>query len=503
MSDLLFAFFRFLLIPVKPLLAASAPAFLAPLLLFLVPVLNIANFLATPLIVYLALRGSRFNNYICLDPVSRNILLLKPFLAESSNRASCIEIGGVMYFIMRTCPSSALKNLIVVRPEGKKSILDYQLVFNVVEPREKEFLSKGNYWEKKLKKQTTPAFSIRWGDILEAEDREKLLEFLEKNSGGKLDRNLLEPFRLEPERASYTELWLKEFSGAPKRDKLTPLSAGAKLGDDKYTIVRKVGMGGQATIYLARSLKDPQEEFVVLKEFMLPVYPDIRVRKKAAERFQNEAAMLGRLKHPQIARFFDLFLEDHRAYLVIEHIEGQSLKDLVLAEGAQPEESVLEIARQVAGIIKYLHEQDPPVLHRDLTPDNMMLENGQVKLIDFSVAQEHSSGITGSVVGKPNYISPEQFRGKPTKQSDIYSLGATLYYLSTGSDPPPITVLHPTKVNDSLSTAFDALVAKATQLDPQLRFQNIDEFQQELSLVQERLTPGKLTKGQEDLVDLL
>ena len=101
-------------------------------------------------------------------------------------------------------------------------------------------------------------------------------------------------------------------------------------------------------------------------------------------------------------------------------------------------------------------------------------------MIDFSVAQEASFGVTGSVVGKPNYISPEQFRGKPSVQSDIYSLGATLYFLLIGCDPPPITVLHPQAVKDSISQALDQITARCTQLDVNNRYASASDLVHDL-----------------------
>jgi serine/threonine protein kinase len=133
----------------------------------------------------------------------------------------------------------------------------------------------------------------------------------------------------------------------------------------------------------------------------------------------------------------------------------------------------VDTATQILEILCYMHEQNPPVIHRDLTPDNVMLDqNGRVKLIDFSVAQEASSGVTGSVVGKPNYISPEQFRGKPTVQSDLYSLGATMYFLLLGHDPSPISVLHPKTENDQITSEVDAIIARCTQPELVKRFES-------------------------------
>jgi serine/threonine protein kinase len=220
---------------------------------------------------------------------------------------------------------------------------------------------------------------------------------------------------------------------------------------------------------------------VALKEFVLPVYPDARLRKQAAERFQVEAEMLSRLQHPQIVRFLDLFIEDHRAYLVLERAEGTTLKALVRSGGALPEKRVTALALQMCEILGYLHSRTPPVCHRDFTPDNLILgSDGLIRLVDFSVAQQIESRLTGSIVGKPAYMAPEQFRGKPTPASDIYSLGASLFYLLIGHDPEPISESHPRAENAAVTTAMDDIVARATRPDASQRYHDVQKVKQDL-----------------------
>src|SRR5262249_27367437 len=106
----------------------------------------------------------------------------------------------------------------------------------------------------------------------------------------------------------------------------------------------------------------------------------------------------------------------------------------------------------------------PPVVHRDFTPENLiLLGDRQIKLIDFNVAQELESTSTKTVVGKHAYIPPEQFRGRAVIQSDIYALGGTLFFFLTGEDPEPITSVHPKEKVSSVSAELDAIVARATQ----------------------------------------
>lgn len=176
----------------------------------------------------------------------------------------------------------------------------------------------------------------------------------------------------------------------PKRDKLRPLEPGVILHNGKYRVIGKIGIGGQGTVYYAHAgLSETVSEEVVLKEFVLPIYPDPRVRKQSAERFQEEASLLSRLDHNQVVDFKEIFIEDHRLYMAMEKVEGMTLEELVQSYGPQPTQYVIDLMRSMAQILLYLHNLNPPVIHRDFTPDNLILKpDGAVKLIDFSVAME-------------------------------------------------------------------------------------------------------------------
>lgn len=347
----------------------------------------------------------------------------------------------------------------LVRPKKKRSNLDYVIV---------------------LYTGSKPAVPIRYGDILSPWHRMKFIEGLNRNLPENVScEELKDVFGSPNIRQSYTEIWLRELAAAPKRDKLTPLAPGLHLQDGAYTVQEKIGMGGQGTVYLARSQKLPDDSnLVALKEFMLPVFPDPKVRMKAAERFQIEAEMLARLQHPQIVRFHDLFIEDHRAYLVMERAQGENLKALVQKAGKLSEREVARLAWQMCGILKFLHSNDPPITHRDFTPDNLILnDEGMLKLIDFSVARQVESNVTGSVVGKPNYMAPEQFRGKPIPQSDLYSLGATMFFLLTQEEPEAIQSAN---LGNSFSRKMNEIVARATAIEPNERFESAEAMAAEL-----------------------
>lgn len=344
------------------------------------------------------------------------------------------------------------------RKTGMRSHLDCRIIFE--------------------RKNGTVAGAIRYGDIDSPFERMQFVNALEERLGNRLDPLIKQVFSDKGERESYTELWLRELNAPPKRDKLVPLAPNMTLHNGEYTVREKIGLGGQAAVYLAQSNKlSAGEDLVAIKEFILPVFPDPRVRKAAAERFQTEAELISRIKHPQIVRFLDLFIEDHRAYLVLERIKGMNLKQFVESRGPLNEDHVIQLAIQMCDILTYLHNQNPPIAHRDFTPDNLMLtDGGLLKLIDFSVAQASVSNLTGSVVGKPEYIAPEQFRGKPTPLSDLYSLGGTMYFLLTGKNPQAISVSKPV----TCSAALSEVIAHATAIDASKRFQSAEEMKQAL-----------------------
>lgn len=305
---------------------------------------------------------------------------------------------------------------------------------------------------------------------------------------------------------SYTELWLKYFSVPAERQKTGMLENSMYLDNGRYQIVGTVGGGGQGTAYLAQvSTQNNQStthdvshivevdadklrinDQVVLKEYVLPVHRGQLTAERTAEKLRAEAAILQKLDHPQIVKLKDAFIEDFRGYLVLEFVSGESLKTIVERNGPQPEADVINWALRTCDILEYMHAQSPPVVHRDITPDNLMLQDdGTIKIVDFNVAYQVDSSATSTVVGKHAYIPAEQFRGKPTTQSDIYSFGGTLFFLLTAKEPAPITQSHPKRVNERVSKEFDDVVARMTCTSLTERFADIAQVRnalQELSV---------------------
>lgn len=267
----------------------------------------------------------------------------------------------------------------------------------------------------------------------------------------------------------YTEIWFSVFNDNSTGTREGELTAGQILRDGEYCVSAKIASGGQAVIYSGEQ-KDGRK--VVLKEFQLSQGESLEATVESAKFFESESSILGQLKHPMIVQMLDMFYEQGRVYLVLEHVDGQSLRQHVQTYGPMNEARALSIGEQLCTILQYMHAQEPPVVHRDFTPDNIILRaDGTIKLIDFSVAQRKQSGKPSTdCAGKHSYTPPEQFRGAACPQSDIYALGATLYFLATGSDPVPIS-------NSRLPDAGSLLsrvVETATQLELADRYESAE-----------------------------
>lgn len=277
---------------------------------------------------------------------------------------------------------------------------------------------------------------------------------------------------------TFTKLWLDDMQSF-RRTRADELIPGTLLQEGRYEVRSKIATGGQAKIYAA--FDTHLRCMVAIKELVLPINAGADVRNRSFANVKNEAALLSKLTHPGIVKLLDHFVEDHRAYLILEHIDGTSLRTLVKEQGALEPEMVSGIARQICDFLDYIHSMSPPVVHRDLTPDNLMItQDGTVRLLDFNVAQQLESASTKTVVGKHNYMAPEQFKGKPTTQSDLYSLGCTLFYLLTGQDPIPLSCSHPREHCDTVLLDMDDLVAKLTELDLSKRYANAKEVRSDV-----------------------
>ncbi len=261
-----------------------------------------------------------------------------------------------------------------------------------------------------------------------------------------------------------------------------PLSSHALLSEgtvlhERYRVVRVLGKGGMGAVYLVEDLT-LYGKYWALKE-LLERFSDQVEREEAIAQFQREVKILVGLRHPNLPQVVDVFEEGGRHYMVMEFIEGQTLKEMLKAapNGRLPEEQVLNWAAQICDVLDYLHSQDPPVIFRDLKPANVMVTpQGQVKLIDFGVARlfNPAKGTDTLKMGTVGYAPPEQYagQGQTTPRSDVYALGAMLYELLAGDSPEahPFVFTPVRRLNRKVSPRTARAVAKAVQLDPGDRF---------------------------------
>jgi len=202
-----------------------------------------------------------------------------------------------------------------------------------------------------------------------------------------------------------------------------------------YTVTRELGQGGMGRVFQALS---PQGATVAVKTMLLAEGLSARARWETVERFQREARAARSLSHPGIVQVLDIGADQDTFFIVMEFLDGQSIRELLDSSGAIQVERAVEIAVAVCQALAYAHDQG--VIHRDVKPENIMvLQDAAVKLADFglaSIISENSVTLTGTIMGTFGYMSPEQVAGeKLDPRSDIFSLGATLYEMVAGRRP--------------------------------------------------------------------
>jgi len=314
---------------------------------------------------------------------------------------------------------------------------------------------------------------------MDAADVEKILLAMEMWGGNaEVDpavRTLKEQITgtVEPQ-LSFTGMWEEELSRRFTPTSFVPLDPGRVMRNGTLKIIRHLALGGLSAVYLCQ-LED--RKLVVLKEAVVSDDTTESAQAKAREMLDKEAALLLKIEHPNIVKVLDYFVEQDRNYLMLDYINGQDLRQLVKQNGPQRESTVINWALQMVSILKYLHEQDPPLIHRDFTPDNIVLcDDGSIVVIDFGAANEFIGNATGTFVGKHAFIAPEQFRGKAVPQSDIYAFGCTLYFLLTGLEPEALSTSNPKEQNERLSQELCELVVSCTQLETRDRYQSASQL---------------------------
>lgn len=202
------------------------------------------------------------------------------------------------------------------------------------------------------------------------------------------------------------------------------------------------------------------------------------------ERLLAETELLKRLCHPRLPSIVDVIDERGSLLIVMDYIEGNSLQEVLDKEGARSQEQVITWGKELCEVLSYLHQQEPPIIYRDMKPSNIMVQpDGSLKLIDFGTAREiRDSYVRDDTIclGTPGYAAPEQWGGcgQTDARTDIYCLGAVLYHLATGQDPgkEPYGIYPIRRFRPELSAGLEEIIGKCTQKDPEERFQNCREL---------------------------
>ncbi len=267
------------------------------------------------------------------------------------------------------------------------------------------------------------------------------------------------------------------------------------LFDGRYQVVRKLGAGGMANVYLA-------EDQELGRRVAIKILNERHANdEQFVERFRREAKNAAALSHPNIVSIYDRGEAEGTYYIAMEYLDGRSLKELILSRGPAPLNVAIEYVRQILSALRFAHRHG--IVHRDIKPHNVLVDaEGRVKVTDFGIARAGASQMTeaGSIVGTAQYLSPEQARGTDVDQrSDLYSLGIVLYELLTGTlpfngdTPVEIAMKHlsqtpelPSVLRPELPRELDLVVTRALAKDPDERYQSAEEMDADL----ERLSRG-------------
>jgi serine/threonine-protein kinase len=266
---------------------------------------------------------------------------------------------------------------------------------------------------------------------------------------------------------------------------MTPVRPGDIL-DDRYRIESVVARSGMASIFKAIDLNDGKTVAVKIP------HPEMEAEPVLFDRFKREAEIGMMLNHPAVMKVYD-YHQGNRVYMVMEWVEGTLLRHIVRS-GTMPEERALKLTVNILGALEHIHSRG--VAHRDLKPENIMVDDqDNIKLIDFGIASKSDArrltfGKLSQVMGTPDYISPEQVKGKRGDgRSDLYSLGIMLYEMLTGKVPftgeNPFAIMNervlnnpvpPRAVNPQISPELQEIIYRALEREPANRYKTADEF---------------------------
>lgn len=287
-------------------------------------------------------------------------------------------------------------------------------------------------------------------------------------------QNAMRNKAIETNQSSYTALWEEELARRFCPSAYITFEPGRVLRNNTLKVIRHLASGGLSALYLCQL---DGNKLVVLKEAVIPDDGPENVKEKAREMFERESQLLMKLDHPGIVHVLDCFTENSRNYMLLEYVNGIDLRQLVKQNGPQKEADVIEWAIQIANALKHLHEREQPIIHRDLTPDNIVLRNdGRIVIVDFGAANEYIGTATGTFVGKHSFIAPEQLRGKATVQSDIYAFGCTLHFLLTAEEPEALSCSNPRTLCPSVSEELAEVVESCTRMEVEDRYQSMAQL---------------------------
>jgi serine/threonine protein kinase len=267
----------------------------------------------------------------------------------------------------------------------------------------------------------------------------------------------------------------------------------------RYLIERHLSKGGQGNVYLAQDLRLSNRLCAVKRVQATLDLTDTKAQV-AQNLFQSEAAMLAQLKHANLPIIYDFFTEADASYLVMEFVPGKTLQSILEQHPkGLPEAQVVEWANQLVTVLQYLHNQNPPIVFRDLKPANVMLDkDDKIKLIDFGIARHFKTENSRDTVvaGTPGYLSPEGYgREQTDTRTDVYSLGVLLIVLLTGINPSSygFSIPNPRKIRSDISVGLDHTLARAIALKKEDRYQAMADFAQALQnrvIIEERTVVG-------------